>query len=124
WDVNRAQDRPDRFWERRGRLIMTGASGVFLAAGFLSHVFLAGSVTDAFGSEGMGLAHHVPPLSQGFYGAAIACGAWFVAPKAWFSLRQVQPDMNLLMAIAIAGGIAIGEWFEAATVAFLFALSL
>ena len=124
WQDKQTQDQPDRFWERRGRLIMTVASGVFLAAGFLSHVVLAGSVTEAFGSEGMGLAHQVPALSRVLYAAAIVCGAWFVAPKAWFSLKQLQPDMNLLMVIAVAGGIAIGEWFEAATVAFLFALSL
>lgn len=45
-------------------------------------------------------------------------------PKAWLALRRLRPDINLLMVVAIVGAIAIDEWFEAATVAFLFALSL
>ncbi len=37
---------------------------------------------------------------------------------------RLRPDMNLLMIAAILGAIVIDEYFEAATVAFLFALSL
>ena len=45
-------------------------------------------------------------------------------PKAWHALRRLRPDINLLMTIAVIGAVSIGEWFEAATVAFLFAISL
>ena len=55
---------------------------------------------------------------------AIVAGVWLVLPKAWGAIRRLQPDMNLLMTIAIVGALAIGEWFEAAAVAFLFSLSL
>ena len=58
------------------------------------------------------------------YSVAIAAGLWVVAPKAWYALRNLRPDMNLLMTIAVAGAVALGEWFEAATVAWLFSLSL
>ena len=45
-------------------------------------------------------------------------------PSAWRALRRLSPDMHLLMCVAVLGAIGIGEWFEAATVAFLYSLSL
>ena len=59
-----------------------------------------------------------------FYLAAIVAGWWQVAPKVLKSVRQMRADINLLMTIAVIGAIAIGEYFEAATVSFLYALSL
>ena len=40
------------------------------------------------------------------------------------SARRLRPDINLLMVVAVAGAIGIGEWFEAAAVSFFFALAL
>ena len=57
------------------------------------------------------------------YLGAILTGIWFVLPKAWFALKRLRPDMNLLMCIAVIGALFIDEWFEAAAVAFLFAFS-
>lgn len=111
-------------WERRGRTILTAASGVALAAGFGSHVALAGSVIGALGSEGLGLTESVPVVVRVLYGVAIITGGWFIAPKAWYAVRRLRPDMNMLMTVAVIGAIVIGEWFEGATVAFLFAVSL
>jgi len=112
------------FWGRRGRIILTLASGGFGLLGFLFHVWAAGGIGAALGSEGMGLSHHVPHVSQLLYGLGILAGIWAILPKAWYALRQFHPDMNLLMVVAVVGAVAIGEWFEAATVAFLFSLSL
>jgi Cd2+/Zn2+-exporting ATPase len=51
-------------------------------------------------------------------------GLWFVLPEALRSARRLAPDMNLLMAVAVAGAGALGDWFEAATTAFLFSFAL
>ncbi|HOF10909.1 MAG TPA: heavy metal translocating P-type ATPase [Opitutaceae bacterium] len=55
--------------------------------------------------------------------AAIAAGSWFLLPKAWNAVRQLRPDINLLMVIACAGAAVIGDWAEAATVVFLFGVA-
>jgi Zn2+/Cd2+-exporting ATPase len=45
-----------------------------------------------------------------------------VGRAALFSLRARQVDMNVLMMLAMIGAAAIGQWSEAALVAFLFSL--
>jgi Cd2+/Zn2+-exporting ATPase len=58
------------------------------------------------------------------FAVSILCGSLPIWPRAWQALRLGRPDMHLLMAIAVLGAIALGEWNEAAAVAFLFAVSL
>jgi Cd2+/Zn2+-exporting ATPase len=111
------------FWERHGRLIMTAASGVLLLAAFITHWVLHGSLLDAFAGIHAGQ-HTLPQSVTMLYLAAVVSGAWYVLPKAWQAARRLRPDMNFLMIVAVIGAIILGELFEAATVAFLFALSL
>ncbi len=106
------------------RTVVTVASGVLTVAGLAAHAWLIGGVAAALGSEGLGATATIPLIARVLYIGAVLSGAWFVLPKAWYSLRRLRPDMNLLMTIAVLGAIGIGEWFEAATVSFLFALSL
>ncbi len=110
------------FWQQQGRVIMTAISGMSLCSGFIVHWFFHG-FRDAFaaGHDGQ---HVFPALSIAMYVLAVIAGAWFVAPKALWSAKRLRPDMNLLMAVAVAGALSIGEWFEASAVAFLFAVSL
>ncbi len=108
---------------RSRRDLLTATSGVALAVGFGLHVALGG-LTAAIGSEGTGLAEAAPWSVRGVYLLAIGAGLMLVLPKAWYAARTLRPDMNLLMTVAVAGAIGLGEWFEAATVSFLFALSL
>ena len=112
------------WWDRNGRLALTIASVGLTSAAFLVHFWLANSISEVFGSEGLGNAREVPLPARLLYLLAVIAGVYYVIPKAWFALRRARPDMNLLMVIAVCGAMAIGEWFEAATVAFLFSLSL
>jgi Zn2+/Cd2+-exporting ATPase len=112
------------WWWQNARVSLTIASGALTAAAFVLHFAMAGSWAAVLGSEGLGNAHTVPLPVRSLYFFAVLAGTYLVLPKALFSLRRMRPDMNLLMTVAVCGAIGIGEWFEAATVAFLFALSL
>jgi len=112
------------FWTTHGRVVLCVASGLAVAAGFLSHWFLHGSLLDALAEGGRSESHAFPAVSIGLYLVGVIAGGWFIFPKALAALRRFRADMNLLMTIAVLGAILIGEWFEAATVSFLFSLSL
>ena len=123
WQRGREEaDAPDR--RKRLQSWFTVASGAFLVAGIAVHGWRAGSFGEAlrlFATHDPG---GMPWPEIALYALAVAFGVRYVVPRAWTSARRLRPDMHLLMTIAVAGAIGIGEWFEAATVAFLFALSL
>ena len=90
-----------------------GAREAFLA--FSGAAVVSGVVMDWFG---------VPPaVPAGLFAVSVATGGWYWARRAWSAARLFALDINTLMLIAVAGAIVIGEWSEAATVTFLFALA-
>ncbi len=112
------------FWQRKGRLFLCVVSGALLFGGFLLHALFLGSFMDALIAGEVGEAHTFPVVSMVLYLLSVLAGGWFIAPKALSSARRLSADMYLLMVVAVAGALAIGEWFEAGTVTFLFSLSL
>ena len=97
----------DGWWSRNGRWASTAASGLALLAGVLIHWL--GGLSD----RGHGVA----------YALAVVAGGLDLVPRAARSLRHFRLDIHVLMGSAVLGAIALGQWDEAATVAFLFGLS-
>lgn len=121
WDAEDAS--ADQAAHLKKQKPFTMLSGGFWAAGFVYHLIETG-IAGAIGLfSGHGEAA-MPMVEVALFGGAILFGIWLVAPKAWSSARRFSPDMNLLMVVAVAGAIGLGEFFEAATVAFFFSLSL
>jgi len=96
----------DGWWSRHGRWATTAASGLALLAGVA-----------------IGHAGGPPAASRIAYALAIASGGVDLVPRAWRSLRHLRLEIHGLMLAAVVGAIALGQWDEAATVAFLFGLS-
>ena len=121
WDAKDAS--ADQAAHLKKQKLFTMLSGGFWAAGFLYHLVETGigGAIGIFSGHGESA---MPLVEAALFAAAILFGVWLVAPKAWSSARRFSPDMNLLMVVAVAGAIGLGEFFEAATVAFFFSLSL
>ncbi|MCI5051512.1 MAG: cation-translocating P-type ATPase [Simkaniaceae bacterium] len=58
------------------------------------------------------------------YILSVLAGVWYVVPKALKAVKNLRPDINLLMVIAVVGALFIHEFFEGATTAFLFSIAL
>jgi Cd2+/Zn2+-exporting ATPase len=87
-------------------LVRTVAAGIGLAVGIAA--------------EKLGAA---PPAFTVLFAGTIVLGGWGNFRKAVRSLPKLDFNMSVLMSVAIVGAVAIGEWEEAAVVAFLFSAS-
>lgn len=89
----------------RLRLALTLMSGFLLLAGLVSGRFLDGT-----------------PLPGLLFIASALAGGALAARAAFYSLRALSLDTNVLMTAAALGAAALGEYFESAAVMFLFSL--
>jgi Cd2+/Zn2+-exporting ATPase len=89
----------------RARFWLTVASGLALAAGIAA---------DAFG---------LAPAAVLSFGIGALAGGIYPVRRAVTALRTRTVDINVLMVIAVAGALGLGEWLEASSVVFLFALA-
>ncbi|MFW6079169.1 MAG: heavy metal translocating P-type ATPase [Gemmatimonadota bacterium] len=99
-------DAPRSWWSRHGGLALVVASGGFFALALVADHLLG-----------------MPRLAAACALAAVAAGGRHVFPRGLHALLNRALDMNFLMSAAAIGALAIGEWAEAASVIFLFALA-
>ena len=62
-------------------------------------------------------------LTIAIFALAIASGGIYVARRAFHAARSLALDINVLMLVAVAGAMVLGQWSEGAAVVFLFALA-
>lgn len=109
------------WWRRHSRGLLAWFSGLAVAAAMLDGSRGSSNILLAV------LAHHhdgaVSWHQIALFLISIAAGLYYSLPKAWAAVRDGRADMNVLMVISVAGAVTLGEWAEAATVAFLFALA-
>lgn len=106
---------PASLWRRR-EAVFTGISGLLLALG------LALSVLGANPTLGT-LWERTLTLSTVLYLGSVFFGAYHFARRGLYALRAFSLGINFLMSLAVVGAIIIGEYVEAASLAFLFALA-
>lgn len=99
------------------------ASGVALAVGWVMDGWQADTWTEAlFGVYEDGVHSH-GGYAIVAYAASAAAGLRMMVPRAWTALRYRRLDMHVLVCLSAIGAAAIGQWAEASTVAFLFAIA-
>jgi Cd2+/Zn2+-exporting ATPase len=107
-----------RAWLEHEKPIASGESGS------RTRVWLIAGAAGFFGAGLLAEFLHAPAafVSVLFAGSIVA-GVPLTIRKAWQAFRLRSLDINVLMLVAAAGAIALGQWDEAAAVVFLFAIA-
>lgn len=80
-------------------------SGILIAAGFIGSFYGMNTVVCTI-----------------LFGIAMVVSGYQPVKSAYYSIKTLSLDMNVLMSAAAIGAALIGEWFEGATVVWLFSL--
>ncbi len=100
------------------RALKTWAGAGFLALGLLLEFVVSGSNPDLFSAIG----RTFTAADVGFL-VATAIGGQEIVRNGYYSAKNASLDIDLLMAAGIVGALAVGLYFEAATLAVLFSIA-
>ena len=101
---------------QQGHLIETAVQRSHLLLAGLSGLLWVGSLAAGqFAGSGR--------VASAMAVGAIVFGGWYIVPKGLRAARNRSLDMNFLMSVAAIGALFIGEYAEAASAMFLFALA-
>ncbi|MDX1962020.1 MAG: heavy metal translocating P-type ATPase [Pirellulales bacterium] len=123
WEAVNPTTSEQSIWASHQKTLLTAVSGLAVCFGWGFQFSANRAFAEKLADEAS-QSVDVPWFAKLCFAVAILTGSWSILPKAWYAIKTARPDMNLLMVIAIGGAIAIGEWLEGATVAFLFSFSL
>jgi Cd2+/Zn2+-exporting ATPase len=102
------------WWSRYARWVVTPLSGLALAVGLAC----------AWIGPALGLEQAAADRAAWVaYALAVVVGGIGIFPRAARNLARLRFDIDVLMGLAILGAMGLGQWDEAATVAFLYGLS-
>lgn len=106
----------------KGKILLTVFSGFFLILAYLiERVFFTTLLKWFLQDKATSI---IPFLFPFFLTLSLVLSLWHIIPKAFYSVKSLHADMNLLVVIGAIGALLIGYPYEAASVAFLFSLSL
>ncbi|WP_423746266.1 cation-translocating P-type ATPase (plasmid) [Haladaptatus sp. SPP-AMP-3] len=112
------------------RAVKTWTSGVFVALGLLFEFLLAGANATLVGAGGaVALGGVEITVADAAFLLAVLVGGQAIVTNGYYSLRNRNLDIDLLMSTAILGALAVSIGFgkslylEAATLAFLFSVA-
>ena len=114
-DHRQAESEARPAWWRSPEILSLSLSGLLLTTGLLLRFFDPG-ISIPFGEQSLPI--HLPILL-----AALVAGVWRFAPKGLRSIRNLTLGIDFLMTLAIVGALTIGEYVEAASLAFLYSLA-
>lgn len=111
-DTGARRERAAATWATRDARI-TYASAALFAVGLALQLAGAGPLLFTLPLNEV----RIPSL---LFVASALVGGWRFMPDGFRAARELSLDMNFLMTVAILGAVAIGEYLEAAAIAFLF----